>query len=304
MKRYLKKSVLGIFQLLFSIALIFFSIYVFIHAYGITAYGIFSVISLFGNLTLLFNFGLNTALLKFISGKEEVRSRNRHITVSLLILTCSTIVFTTILMLLQNSIVNDVLNTSPAFKNDVLLNYKIFLLANFFMMLGQPFMVLIQAQSAFYIISIVQLIYTVLNWGGIIVLCQLNVPFKVITLPGLVSAIAWFCLLLFLARRKYGFRIAVFSSWMQFLSYVKRQLSYSRKAYINSLVNFCNGPLLKIIVINYLGPQAAGSFDIILKIKAQLIALFTRVFEPLSSMLASRRSKEDLRNLVHCSEQL
>ncbi len=304
MNRYFKNAAFGIFQLLFSIALVFVSIPMFIHTYGMSIYGIFSVISIFGNLTLLFNFGLNTALLKFISGGTATKFKNRHVTVSLLVLGAITLVFTALLLLFQRYIVTGVFKSNAVLNHEVLLCFKLFLLANFFVMLGQPFVALMQAQNAFYITSIVQWIYNLLNWGGIILLCQLNVPFRFIALPALIAAIAWFSLLLYLAVKKYEFRPAAFSTWLQFMYYVKKQLSFSSQVYLSSLLTFCNEPLLKIFVVKYLGPQAAGSFDIVLKIKSQLIALFTKVFEPLSPMLASRRNKEELRHLVHYSEQL
>lgn len=304
MKPYLKSATSGIFRLLFSIALVFVSIPMFIHTYGMSVYGIFSVVAIFGNLTLLFNFGLNSALLKFISGSDAMRPKNRHVTVSLLVLGAIAVVVTTVLLLFQSYIITDIFRTNAALNSDVLFCFKLFLLANFFVVIGQPFMALMQAANDFYMTRIIQWMYHVLNCGGIILLCRMNVPFRYIALPALIVAIAWFGLLLYLAVKKYGFRWAQFSSPIQFMYYVKRQLSFSRQIYFSSLLTFCNEPLLRILVIKYLGPQAAGSFDIVLKIKSQLIALFTKVFEPLSPMLASRHNKKELRHLVHYSEQL
>ena len=305
MNRYLKNSVFGIFQLLISIGLVFFSIPVFIKTNGLKMYGVFAVVSIFGNLTLLFNFGLNTTLLKFIAGNDNANERNGHVNASLTILGVTTVLFTILLLLFQNIIIGDFLDIDKAIQNDVVSAFRIFLAANFFIMLGQPFVAMMQAQSDYYLANILQLMYNVINWGLIILFCKLHYSFRVLSFPAAISAILWFVFLVVIAVRKYKFNILLRSRGeVRIFSIIKKQLSYSMNVYINSLLSFMNEPLLKFIVARYLGPQAVGSLDIILRIKSQVVSLAIKAIEPLGAIIAGKRSRDDARKVVHYSEQL
>lgn len=304
MKHYLKNSFFGILQVFFSMLIVFFSIPIFIHAYGINLYGVFSIISIFGNLTLLFNLGLNTTLLKFISENNDLTARNAHVSVSFILLAVITFFFSILFLLFQRQIIGDFFKIAPALQTDVIFSFRLFVIANIFIMLGQPIVALIQANNDYYKTSTVQWVFNVMNGLGIIIISKLSAPFSLVALPAFISSVVWFLILYYYAYTRYNLKLFRFSPDFKFNRIVQQQWSYSIQVYFISLLSFFNEPLLKVLVAKYLGSSAVGNFDIILRIKGQLISLLTKAFEPLSTIIAASKQKKQIRDIVHYSEQL
>lgn len=303
MKKFFKNSAFGVLQTLFSIGLVFFSIPLLIKMHGISRYGVYSVIAMFGNLTSLLNLGLNTALLKFLSATDSRERKNEQVNTCMIILLAITVLLTVVIVLLKGVILDHAIKDAGMNRADVLMPFYMFLLANLFTMAGQPFIALVQSHNDFFKTSIFQWIYSTINGVGLIVFSLLHVPFRYIAIPALLASLFWLLIIAGNCIWKYRF-IPGIMSFKSFRYYARQQLGYSIKVYGNSIVNFLNEPLLRIVVANFLGTVAVGRLDLVLRIKGQLVSVIVKLFEPLTLPIAASKSTREIARIVHYFEQI
>ncbi len=66
-KTLVKNSIYSVIQVLINIIVLFIAVPVFIKYLSTELYGLFSVVSIIGNLNVFVNLGLNNALIKFVA---------------------------------------------------------------------------------------------------------------------------------------------------------------------------------------------------------------------------------------------
>ena len=88
MKRLLvKNSVSGVLQILITLLFTFLVVKIFINQLGSELYGVFSLISILGNLNILSGLGITTSLIKYISEQGRTQQSHTDIITSFIIVT-------------------------------------------------------------------------------------------------------------------------------------------------------------------------------------------------------------------------
>ena len=82
-KVLIKNSLFGIIQFIAVAILTFLCVPIFINRLGVDAYGVFALITILGNLNFFSSFGLNSALLVFLSKQGKTEESQRDIVVVL-----------------------------------------------------------------------------------------------------------------------------------------------------------------------------------------------------------------------------
>ncbi|MCX6164390.1 MAG: oligosaccharide flippase family protein, partial [Ignavibacteriae bacterium] len=301
-KTLYKNSISGIIQLIISSLLTFIAIPLFIKHLGIELYGLFSVISIIGNLNIFINLGLNTTLMKFVSEQGKNNESNLDIIVTLIV-TCIALVPMTILTIYFNRfILLNILNVPNGFFDIAKSLYLCLLISNFFMFLGQTFGSVIDSQQRIVITNVLQLIYNLMYWGFMLIALFAGYSLDVIGVAILLSSILWFILIVISFFKVWG-KIEILNFKANFKRISKKQIKYGFQIYASGLVSFFYEPLTKILISNFLGVKEVGFFDIALKVRNQFQGVVNKIYYPLFPYLAKTVDFNKLRLIVHDLEQ-
>jgi O-antigen/teichoic acid export membrane protein len=303
MKRILfKNSLSGIVQLAITTLLTFLVIPVFIHKLGSEKYGVFSVISVIGNLNIFSNLGLNTSLVKYIAEQGKTRQSDHDILVTLILLHIIIVPLTILAFIFKYYILSNILNIPESYFSDASIMFQLLLISNYILLISQCFVSVLNALQRMYLSNILRLIYSLLYWILILFVLLTTTNFKYIGITILSSAIIYIILLLVAFYRLWGIpRISGISRNFRFS--VKKQFSYSLKIYSAGVLSFMFNPLTKILISKYIGLNEVGYYDIAIRIKNNALKLLTRPLEALYPMQAHVKEKAKNRLLVHDIEQ-
>lgn len=301
-KLFYKNSLSGILQLLINLLITFYVIHVFINKLGTEVYGVYSIISIIGNLNVLVNFGFNTCLLKYLSEQGKSLESNYDIIASILMMVIILIPFTIILFLLKKFILINIFNI-PIYlykESDIYMNFV--LIANFIMLIGQLLTAILDSMQIIVITNLLQLGYNILYWAGIFIASILYESLATIGALNLVASIIWFVFVVFFVRNKWG-KIIIKGFFNNLIRIIKKQLSYSLKIYLSSVTGLLIEPLSKIIISNLFSVKEVGFFDIALKIKSQIFNIIQKALYPLLPYLASLKEENRISTIIEDIEQ-
>ncbi len=297
-----KGSLTGIFQLIIATLLTLFAIRVFVSFLGYDRYGVFSIITVIGNLNIFANLGLNTALIKFISEQGKTKESDYDIMVAFFILIFILTPFTIALYFLGTIILNDFFNIPSSLFNESIELYNFMLIANYIVLIGQLLTSVIDAIQKIYITNLLQILYNFLYWGGILVAVILGFSLPTVGLSITIASLLWFAIS-FIAFKKLWGKIIYKDLHSNFFRVLKKQLSYSVKIYFSSVINFFYEPLTKIIISKFFGVKEVGYFDIALKIRTQLWSLMSKALYPLLPLIASIKDEKQIGFIVNDIEE-
>jgi O-antigen/teichoic acid export membrane protein len=167
-------SAIGILQFILTAILTLLSVPVFINKLGLELYGIFALVSVIGNLNLLSNFGLNSALLVYVAKQGKCRESDHDILATQIIMLAIMTLFITATVILKENIVLNLFSIPTKYSSDSgkLLIYLVF--ANALLLLGQTYTAVIDAQQKIHLTNICQFIYSLVYWGGMIAVVSLG----------------------------------------------------------------------------------------------------------------------------------
>jgi len=296
-KLLVKNSFIGIIQFILTAVLTLISVPIFIHKLGMELYGIFAVVSVVGNLNLLTNFGLNSALLVYVAKQGKCRESDHDIIVAQIIMFMLAAIFTFVVFVLSDYIIQNVFSIPIEYKVEAknLLLFLVF--ANSLLLFGQSYTAIIDAKQKIYITSICQFIYSLTYWGGLIIAVSYGGRLSDIGMIALSSSIIWLVLVMVFSRRIWG-KLEVNGLFKNFKKTAKKQMTYGFKIYLAGLTGFMFEPLSKILLSNFIGLHAVALFEIGIKIKGQINGLFSKGFYPLLPFIANSHDNYDLKNKV------
>ena len=301
-KLFAKNSMSGFIQKIIIAAVTFLAIPVFIHVKGAQIYGIFAAVAVLGELGRLTEMGFNKTLVKFLSVQGKTKESTHDIIVATMVVASLLIVLTTILFLMSDFILLKLLNIPDNFIYQSKQLYFFAITANSLLILGNLFSSVIESQRFIYKINLLQLIYSVLYWGLIIIVLLLGWDLREIGIVIFLSAIVWFLLITGMMRSIWG-KFDMNGFFKYFKTSLKKQTTYSVKVYMSSLLSMFEEPLIKILVANFFGLTYVGFFDIAIRIKSQIYRLLQSLIYPVFQLFSELKDPKILNSYMREIEE-
>lgn len=294
----LLNSTSGLVQTLVTSVLTFVSVPIFINKLGMEFYGVFAVLSVVGNLNLLANLGLNSSLIVFISKQGKSKESDYDVVVSFVTMLFVLSFFFLGALYFEKSIVSVLLGIPDRYYLISVHLFRYMLAANSILFLGQIMSAILDAHQKIYITNLLQFLYSVLYWSGLIGVVWFGLGLEYIGFIILISASIWFLFTLFFAAKVWGaLNISgIKSNWNRIF---RKNVSYGAKIYSAGLISFAFEPLSKILLSGFIGVHAVAYFDISIKIKSQISAIFGKIFQPLFPYIAAQQNESNLSLLLN-----
>lgn len=292
-KLFAKNSVSGFVQKIIIAIVTFIAIPIFIHVKGAQVYGIFAAVAVLGELGRLTEMGFNKTLIKFLSSQGKTKESSQDIVVAFAVVFTLLVGMTTTLLFLSDFVLIKVLNIPH---NDLYQSRQLFtfaIIANGLLLLGNLFSSVIESQRFIYKINILQLVYSMLYWGLIILVLVFGFDLKEIGLVIFIAALVWFMLITRMMLKIWGkFEMKGFFSY--FKVSLKKQTSYSVKVYLSSLLSMFEEPLIKVLIANFFGLSFVGFFDIAVRIKSQVYRLLQTLVYPVFQLFSEMKDPKQV----------
>jgi O-antigen/teichoic acid export membrane protein len=301
-KLFAKNSFSGLFQKIVIAVITFLAIPIFIRTKGSEIYGIFAAISVLGELGRLTELGFNKTLVKFLSAQGITKESSQDIMVATGVVMIFLIPLTAVLILSDHFILLNLLKVPPDKIHESLRFYYCAVLANALLLLGSLYSSVIESQRYIYKINMLQLIYSLLYWGLIIIVLLLGFGLEQIGYAILFSAFLWFILIVGVMRSIWGrFSFEGFGSYLK--TSLKKLTNYSLKVYLSGLLALFEEPVAKVLVSNFFGVTYVGYLDIAIRIKSQLYRLLQTLVYPFFQLFAEIQDKNKLRQIIKDVEE-
>lgn len=296
-KRLINNSISGLFQLIITATLTFLCIPIFIKELGTEQYGVFALVSVIGNLNLFTNLGLNSSLTKFLSEQGQSADSNKDIITTLLISTFIIIPISFIAYFFRLYLLTGLLDIPSEYYYEAEKLFCWLLIANSALLIGQTFTAILNALQRIYLTNIIQLIYSIIYWLGIIIVVLLGYNIDTVGEVIFGASFVWIILSLFFAFHYWG-TISPKGSTYSYLTHAKKQIKYGIQLYSSGIVAFFNEPLFKIIISNFFGMNTVAYYEIALKIRTQLSGLFQKLMSPLFPYISQLTDRQFISILV------
>jgi O-antigen/teichoic acid export membrane protein len=289
-------------QAVVSTVLVLVTIPLFRNTLGSEAYGVFSLLALVGSVNTFANLGLNASLVRFLAEQGKTKESDHDIVVTLVILAAIVAPVTVLALIFRTWILAGLLGVPPALFGDAEWLYVAMLICNVFVILGQTFTAILDAQQKVYLTNTYQMIYSIVYWGLILAVILLGWSLKEIAVVLVVSTAIWFLLVAFSARRSWG-SLDLTGLSLDGAAAAKKQLSYGTQLYAAGLIGFLYEPLSKLLISHFFGIREVGIFDMGLRAKNLLNGLVLKVLSPLYPLLSQVMDARKVRGLIHDMEQ-
>lgn len=297
-KVLIKNSAFGVLQFIAVAVLTFLCVPIFINRLGVDAYGVFALVTVLGNLNFFSSFGLNSALLVFLSKQGKTEESQRDIVVVLF----STIIIASmlcgLLYIFKTPIIENIFSVPPQYLHSSNSLYDYLLLANFFLIVGQVGFSIIDALQKIYISNIIQFIYNLIYWIGLIIVVVSGGGLDIVGLPLLLAAVVWFVLVFWKARSLWGSFALTQPLRPHFKRVFKKQFSYGAKIFTAGFCGFFLEPLSKILLSNFVGINLVAYYDIALRVKHQVAGLFQKAAYPLFPYISEQPKTPELNERI------
>jgi O-antigen/teichoic acid export membrane protein len=288
-----RNSLSGFIQKIIIAVVTFLAIPIFIRTKGTQVYGIFATIGVLGELGRLTELGFNKTLVKFLSVQGKTRESSQDIIVASSVVLSLLIPLTVFLFLADNFILTLVLKIPKADLSQSRQFYYYAVSANFFLLLGSLYSSVIESQRLIYKINQLQLIYSLLYWGLIILAILLGFGLREIGMAIFISAFIWFILIVGMLKYTWGhFDLTGFRGYLKVS--LKKLTNYSLKIYVSSLLGFFEEPLIKILVSHFFGIKYVGFLDVGIRVKSQLYRLLQTLVYPLFQLFSELTDKKNI----------
>jgi len=290
----IRNSISGLIQVILTALLAFASVPIFINHLGIELYGIFALLGIVGNLNSLANFGLNGALIVYISKQGKGIQSNNDIIATTIFMTFVIISVASLALFFKQFILNSIFAIPENYFKEASKLFILLVFSNSILLLGQTATAVLDACQKIFINNMSQFMYSFLYWGGIILVVLSGGSLHQIGIIILFSAIIWFLVVSFFAYKVWG-RINLKDSISNFIPSIKKQISYGSKIYLSGLISFLFEPLSKVLLSNYVDLRAVGLFEIAYKIKSQTNSLVAKSLYPLFPFIAANSPSKDFK---------
>lgn len=297
-KLLIKNSVTGALQMVLVTILTFLCIKIFISKLGEELFGIFSVITVIGNVNIFANLGLNYSLIKFLSEQGKSRESDYDIIVAILLLLCLLFPLTALLIIFNKFIIISVLNIPDADYSKSIYLYIFLTVSNLLILVGLTLNAVLDSQQKIYVNNFLQMIYSMLYWGLVLLVVWVGYSLYEVGLAILLSAVVWFLLVLYYFLKYWGIPETEGLN-NNFMRIVRKQLGYSLKIYSSGAINFFYEPLTKVLISNFVGVAYVGYFDIALKIRTVLWNFIGKILYPLYPYIAKMNDVKKISFLVN-----
>jgi len=280
MKLTYKNSLSGIGQLVLTGVLTFISIPVFIRVLGEEAYGAFSIVTLAGNLNIFVNLGLNSALLNFLCVHGRSKESNYNIAATLLLLVVIVVPLSVLAITFQQAILQQFLGLSNRLYEQVSVLYRCVVVANLLLLIGQTFTTILDSQQRIYLTNLYQFIYSLLYWGGMIIIVSMGYGMSGGGWAVIGAASVWLVFVVTTALTVWG-KPNLTGFWAAFPRIARQQLTIGASVYSAGLMNMLFEPMTKLLVSRLIGVTEVGYLEIAHKIRSQLWAIMQKLTYPL-----------------------
>lgn len=298
MNLFIKNSLSGVLQLLLTACLTFYSIPLFIEKLGAEAYGIYAVVGIVGNLSVVVNLGLNTSLLRLLGQQGKCRESDHDILTTLSLLTIVLLPLSSIAYCYRQSILLHILGLSGKMYQQAEGLYIGVLAANVLLVVGQTFTTMLDALQRTYIVNMYQFMYGLLYWIGNIIIIHLGFGLNEVGISIFFSAIVWFVIVFWSAIKYWGiFDLKGFSS--SAIKSFHKQIKYGANVYSAGILSFLYEPLTKLLLSQFFGVIAVGYYDIASRIKMQVYGIASRALYPLYPWLTRQSSITVIRDAIN-----
>jgi O-antigen/teichoic acid export membrane protein len=246
--------------------------------------------------------GFNKTLVKFLSIQGKIKESSQDIVVASIIVLSILVPVTVFLFLADKFVLLTIFKIpeSNLFQTRQLYFYAV--AANGLLLLGSLYSSVIESQRYIYKINILQLIYSFLYWGLIIVVLLLHLDLRHIGLAIFVSSTIWFIMIIVTMKSIWG-KFEIHGIRHYFKKSFKKLTNYSFKIYLSSLLSFFEEPLIKILVSNFFGVTYVGYLDIGIRVKSQIIRLVQTLVYPLFQLFSEIRDKIKLKFIIKDIEE-
>jgi O-antigen/teichoic acid export membrane protein len=301
-RSFAKASLSGAAQFVVATVLVMVTIPLLVTMRGVEAYGVFSLVLVVGNLNTFAGLGLNLGLVRFLASQGKTPESNLDIVVALLLQTGIILPLSGIAFLFRQEILLGVLNVPVARLGDAEPLLIAVLAGNTFLLVGQIFTAVLDAQQKVHLANVCQMIYNVLYWGGILITLPFSDSIADLALPVFVSALGWFVLVFIVSVRTWGGY-----SWQGIadggMRAARRQLRYGVQIYAGGVINVLFEPLIKVLLSHVGGVSEVAVLDISLRIKELVYRFIAKILYPLFPLLSTMTDPDRIRLLLHKTAQ-
>jgi len=295
----LKNSMSGVFQFVITAGLTFIGIAIFLNKLGSVAYGVFATVSIVGSLNVLVNFGLDLSLIKFIAKQGKTKESNYDIIITFFSLFILLIIATIIILLFKDFILNRILDIPLDFLDNASTLFVFLLFSNFILILGKVFGAILSALQKIHILNYLQLFYSFLYWGLIIITLLFGYRLKEIGYVIFLSTIIWFVMIIFYSINNWGGLPSFIGISSNYKRILKKQVNYGFKIYISGLLTFFFEPFTKILIVHFIGIKEVGFYEIALKFRSQIISILSKAMLPIFPLVSQLSDVKKIRLLIH-----
>ncbi len=296
-KLFAKNSLTGVFLKIIVAALTFYAIPLIIKDLGANVYGIFASVTVIGDLARITNVGFYSALIKFISIQGKSKESSYDIITAFISMIVLMSLISIVLFVFSDQIILNVLNIDIEYLPDSKVLFNRLVISNFILQVGLNFTGILESQKRMYLVSYIQLIYSVIYWSSIILVVSYGLGLREVGLMVMLSAIIWLIVIAYASFKIYG-PIHFRGFRRNFRQSIRKLLGYGLKLYASGLLFLFWEPLVKIIVANYFGVTHVGFIDIGIRVKNQFQRIFQALFWPLFQLFSEIRSKEKIAAIV------
>lgn len=294
----IKNSTIGMVKFVAVAILTFLCVPIYIDRLGVESYGVFALISILGNLNFFSSFGLNSALLVFLSKQGKTEESQRDIVVVLFSSIVIALLLCSLLYIYKTPIIENIFGVPQEFVQSSSRLYDYLLLANLLLIVGQVAVSIIDALQKIYISNIIQLIYNLIYWIGLIVVVISGGTLSEVGIPLFLSALVWFILIFWKARSLWGSFKLTQPIRPHFKRVFVKQFSYGTKIFTAGFCGFFLEPLSKILVSKFVGIDLVAFYDIALRIKHQVAGLFQKAAYPLFPYISEQSKSPQLNEKI------
>jgi O-antigen/teichoic acid export membrane protein len=295
-------AISGVGLTFLNIIITFISIPVFVGIMGMERYGIFALVSTISNANVLFNFGFNFSLVKFLAQQGKCKESNFDILVSFILVSFIVSPFLLIIVIFKDLIVTNVLNIPDNYYEDSIVLIVYICLSSIVLLFGQLLKAVTDSLQKMYLGNYAQGFYNLFYWGLVIAAAYIYGSFHAIGVAILTATILWFFILLIMFFKNWGcLSFCGFST--NFSRLIKKHMNYNVNLYLANFIGLFREPLLKVLVSHYLGINYVSILDIALRICRIIRSLFSKIIHPFYPYMATIANVEQLRFLISEIEQ-
>ncbi|MDO5572196.1 MAG: oligosaccharide flippase family protein [Bacteroidales bacterium] len=292
-KLIINNSFSGVAQKIMTMLLVFLSIPIFISHLGVENYGLFTIVSVIGNLNVFAGFGLNTALIVSLTSSSDKEKSSVDIVTSLLMMIVLSSLIALLLFIFKIPILHLLLNLTESQLNEASVLFNYLLVSNILLFAGQAFSAALDSCQKIYFTNLIQFIYNVIYWLGLIIVVCFKGSLPEIGMMSLFASVVWFVIGYIITKNVFG-RIYFSKDIKSYFESAQRQFKYGFSIYISTLTGFVFEPLSKLLLSKFFGLGAVSLFEIALKIRSNINELLIKFLYPLVPYIASSEETESL----------